>query len=45
LDVSVEEEIEKKVDFDSFAIAFPISVLPVPGGPKRSNPLGGVLIP
>jgi len=31
-------DIEKKVDFDSQAIAFPIMVFPVPGGPNRSKP-------
>jgi hypothetical protein len=31
-------EIEKKVAFDSPAIALPMSVFPVPGGPNRSKP-------
>jgi hypothetical protein len=43
--VSDEADILKKVEPDSLAIAFPISVLPVPGGPKSSKPLGGALMP
>lgn len=31
-------EIEKNVEFDSLAIALPIRVLPVPGGPNSSKP-------
>jgi len=31
-------DIEKNVDLDSQAIAFPIMVFPVPGGPNRSKP-------
>lgn len=36
-----DAEMEKKVAPDSVAIALPISVFPVPGGPKRSSPLEG----
>mmetsp|Transcript_72691 Transcript_72691/g.199398 ORF Transcript_72691/g.199398 Transcript_72691/m.199398 type:complete len:233 (-) Transcript_72691:1658-2356(-) len=43
--MSDEAEIEKKVDDESVAIALAISVLPVPGGPKSSRPLGGVRAP
>ena len=35
----------KKVDLDSLAIALPIKVFPVPGGPKSKTPLGGALRP
>lgn len=45
LEVKEEAEIEKKVDLDSEAIAFPIIVFPVPGGPKSKSPLGGALSP
>jgi hypothetical protein len=38
-------EMLKNVEFDSLAIALPIIVFPVPGGPKSSNPLGGALKP
>lgn len=31
-------DIEKKVEFDSQAIALPIIVFPVPGGPKSRRP-------
>ena len=31
-------DILKNVEADSVAIAFPIIVLPVPGGPNNSNP-------
>lgn len=41
LDMSDEAEMEKKVAPDSVAMALPISVLPVPGGPKRRRPLDG----
>lgn len=43
--VRLEAEILKKVDPDSLAMAFPIIVFPVPGGPKRSTPLGGAAKP
>lgn len=43
--VKVDAEIDKNVDFDYAAIAFPSKVLPVPGGPKNITPLGGALIP
>jgi hypothetical protein len=45
LEVSVDAEILKNVDFDYAAIAFPSKVLPVPGGPKNSTPRGGARIP
>jgi hypothetical protein len=35
----------KKVAWMLLAMALPISVLPVPGGPKSSRPLGGALAP
>eukprot|EP00960_Hanusia_phi_P011886 346302-Hanusia_phi.AAC.1 len=38
-------DIEKNVAPDSVAIVFPIIVFPVPGGPNKSNPLGGPLNP
>jgi len=38
--VSDEAEMLKKVAPDWLAMAFPISVLPVPGGPKRRSPFG-----
>lgn len=38
LEVNVEAEIDKKVDFDYAAIAFPSKVFPVPGGPKNKTP-------
>ena len=41
LETNELEEIEKKVDLSCDAIAFPIMVLPVPGGPKRRIPLAG----
>ena len=41
LDMSDDAEIEKKVELAAEAIAFAMSVLPVPGGPKRSRPFGG----
>ena len=44
-DISDEAEMEKNVDFASVAIAFAMSVLPVPGGPKSSRPLGGLRAP
>ena len=37
-DVRVDADIDKNVDFDWDAIAFPNSVLPVPGGPKNRIP-------
>mmetsp|Transcript_19975 Transcript_19975/g.51516 ORF Transcript_19975/g.51516 Transcript_19975/m.51516 type:complete len:339 (+) Transcript_19975:658-1674(+) len=40
-EVSDDAEIEKNVAPDSAATALASSVLPVPGGPKRSRPLGG----
>ena len=45
LEVIVEAEILRKVDFDCAAIALPSRVLPVPGGPKNIMPRGGALIP
>jgi hypothetical protein len=33
-----EAEIEKNVELDSLAIALPIMVLPVPGGPNNKRP-------
>lgn len=39
--VSELAEMEKNVAPHSLAIALPIIVLPVPGGPNRSRPLGG----
>lgn len=41
--VRAEAEIEKKVVLASVAIALPIRVLPVPGGPKSRIPFGGLL--
>lgn len=38
-------EILKKVDFDWLAMALPINVFPVPGGPNRMIPFGGPRIP
>ena len=38
-------EMEKKVALMLAAMARPISVLPVPGGPKSSRPLGGARAP
>ncbi len=35
----------KKVAFAELAIALPIIVFPVPGGPNRRIPRGGALIP
>jgi hypothetical protein len=35
----------KNVAFAELAIALPIIVLPVPGGPNSKIPLGGALIP
>ena len=37
----VTEQTEKKVADVSLAIAFPIMVLPVPGGPKSKSPTQG----
>jgi len=42
--MSDDAEIEKKVAPDSVAIAFPINVFPVPGGPKRSSPFEGCFL-
>ena len=42
LDMRDEAEMEKKVALPSAAIAFAMSVLPVPGGPKSSSPRGGL---
>lgn len=39
--VRFDAEMLKNVEFDSLAIALPIIVFPVPGGPKRRTPLGG----
>jgi hypothetical protein len=41
LEVSDEALMLKKVDLDCEAMHFPISVLPVPGGPKSRMPFGG----
>src|SRR5205809_567804 len=41
LEVKLDADIEKKVDFDSVATALASIVLPVPGGPNRSIPLAG----
>ena len=41
--VRLEAEMEKKVDLLWLAIHLPIRVLPVPGGPNSSKPLGGPL--
>ena len=41
LDVSDDALIEKKDALMLLATALPMSVLPVPGGPKSSSPLGG----
>lgn len=35
----------KKVAWAELAMALPIMVLPVPGGPNNSIPLGGALMP
>ena len=43
--VREEADIEKKVARMLAAMALPISVLPVPGGPNSSSPLGGALAP
>mmetsp|Transcript_35589 Transcript_35589/g.38556 ORF Transcript_35589/g.38556 Transcript_35589/m.38556 type:complete len:241 (-) Transcript_35589:143-865(-) len=43
--VREELEIEKKVAPDSCAIAFPINVFPVPGGPYNNKPLGALRRP
>ena len=40
-DTKEEDDILKKVAFNYPAIALPINVLPVPGGPNRSIPLEG----
>ena len=46
LEVREDAEIEKNVAADECAVAFPIRVFPVPGGPKRSIPLiGAVSVP
>jgi hypothetical protein len=44
-DVNEDAEIEKKDAPDSEATAFPIRVLPVPGGPKKRIPRGNLLNP
>lgn len=44
-DVNVDAFTEKKVALPSLAIAFPIIVLPVPGGPNNNKPLPGAIIP
>lgn len=41
LDVRVDGDMLKKVEFVSEAMLFPIKVLPVPGGPNNRIPLGG----
>ena len=41
LDVSDDAEMEKKVALACDAMHLPSSVLPVPGGPNSSRPLGG----
>ena len=43
--VSEEAEMLKKVALMLLAMALPISVLPVPGGPNSSRPLGGARAP
>lgn len=43
--VREEDEIEKNVALASLAIALPIIVFPVPGGPKNKIDLGGDLSP
>mmetsp|Transcript_21609 Transcript_21609/g.60058 ORF Transcript_21609/g.60058 Transcript_21609/m.60058 type:complete len:351 (-) Transcript_21609:795-1847(-) len=43
--VSEEAEMLKKVAWMLLAMALPIRVLPVPGGPKSSSPFGGALAP
>jgi len=43
--VSEDAEMLKKVAFASLAIAFPMSVFPVPGGPNSRRPFGGALRP
>ena len=43
--VREEADIEKNVAFASLAIALPIIVFPVPGGPKNKIDLGGDLSP
>lgn len=45
LDVSEEAEMEKKVARMLDAIARPIRVLPVPGGPNSSSPRAGARAP
>ena len=40
-DMSDDAEMLKNVARESVAIAFAISVFPVPGGPKSSSPFGG----
>jgi len=45
LEVRELAEILKNVAYASLAIAFPIIVLPVPGGPNSSRPFGGARIP
>ena len=45
LDVREPALILKKVALMLLAIALPINVLPVPGGPKSSKPFGGALAP
>eukprot|EP00965_Chrysotila_dentata_P241053 6204057-Pleurochrysis_carterae.AAC.1 len=41
LDIRLDAEMEKNVARESVAMALAMSVLPVPGGPKSSSPLGG----
>mmetsp|Transcript_22594 Transcript_22594/g.39013 ORF Transcript_22594/g.39013 Transcript_22594/m.39013 type:complete len:279 (-) Transcript_22594:491-1327(-) len=45
LEVTLEAEMEKKQNPDSLATALANRVLPVPGGPKRSTPFGGLRSP
>ena len=45
LEVREEAEMEKKVALMLEAMALPISVFPVPGGPNSSSPLGGARAP
>ena len=45
LDMSVEAVMLKKVAAMLLAIARPIMVLPVPGGPNRSRPFAGARAP
>lgn len=40
-----DDEIAKNVNFNSFAIALPIRVFPVPGGPNNKIEFYGYLIP